>query len=91
MNDFSLAYVFVICFLIFGVFILNMYISFEKEKLRKRNEYLNKYGEIFQNIAHYEKEKLGKHYKIENKDTSVEYVEVIDVDTGEVVKYYYDK
>jgi len=68
-----------------------MYITFARERLQKRNEYLNKYGEIIQKITFHEKERLGKHYKIENKNTEAEYVEVIDVDTGEVIKYYYDK
>ena len=36
-------------------------------------------------------EKLGKHYKINNDSSEKEYVEVIDVDTGEVINYYYDK
>jgi len=91
MNDLALIYVFAICFLIFCVLVLNMYITFARERLQKRNEYLNKYGEIIQKITFHEKERLGKHYKIENKNTEAEYVEVIDVDTGEVIKYYYDK
>jgi len=91
MNDLALIYVFAICFLFFCVLVLNMYITFARERLQKRNEYLNKYGEIIQKITFHEKERLGKHYKIENKNTEAEYVEVIDVDTGEVIKYYYDK
>lgn len=96
MNDLSLIYVFVVCFLIFGVLVLNMYISFAKERIRQRNLYVEKYSEAFKNMSEYYdrinvNEKLGKHYKINNDSSEKEYVEVIDVDTGEVINYYYDK
>jgi len=91
MNDLALIYVFAICFLIFCVLVLNMYITFARERLQKRNEYLDKYGDIIQKINFHEKEKMGKHYKIEDKKLDAEYVEVIDVETGEIIKYYYHK